>query len=126
MGFDALIRKGVAIADRATASIQAKVTVEAYTGVDDNSQPQYGTGVVVDGIVEDVSIVIKRAGGEDAVAVAKMLVPRSLAINVLDRVTMPDGRITYVIATKGPTDPKTSKPYLRDVWLSLDRYGLTE
>lgn len=117
MGFDALVRKLVPIADKMTLSMQPKVTHIPF-----KSQTVQGT-VAMGGTVKRPAHVelkaqsVRSMSGEFVMSKAKITFLRSVAIDTRDTLILPDGTTGPIIAVNGYMDPATSLGYVTEVYL---------
>lgn len=127
MGLDAIVRSGVALANRITDSLQVDVTHEAWTGDDKYVKPTFAAAVTRSAIVEMRPRLRRLASGKEvmAYAVVTFLVPiaangaagRREPIDPRDRITLPDGFTGPILEAVGVTDPTTNRPYVLEVVL---------
>jgi hypothetical protein len=127
MGYDALIRSGISAAATVTASLQANVLHEAWTGIDAYGEPTYAAGIQRKAIVLRDAIMKRDRGGEWVQTQAEILFlkpfvsngapGRNGPIDIRDRITLPDGFTCPIVETEGLFDPSTSAPYFAEVWL---------
>lgn len=129
MGLDALVRKGVALANRTTASLQVTVTHEAWTGQDGYAAPAFAHGPISrQAIVEEGARPRRSSTGDVVMTRAKVtfvgpIAPdgspnRNEPIDQRDRITLPSGFSGPIVDMEGiPADPATGSPYLFSVWL---------
>lgn len=129
MGYDALVRSGMAIANKATASLQVPVIVEPFDRFDKNTKPLY-----LDPILPTPTAIVKLttrliqesksqqtagANEEIVVAAAKITFVRNIAIKKRDRITTPDGISGPVVAVSGLADPAGGF-YGPTVWITKE------
>lgn len=129
MALDSLIRRGVAVADRLTASLQPDVTHEAWTGQDGYGAATYAAGVARAAIIEQKQRLHRTSNGREVVTKAKITILRPITpngaagrtepIDVRDRFTLPDGSTGPIVDIGGFTDAGTGRPYFAEVWLGL-------
>jgi hypothetical protein len=129
MGFDALVRKGMAIVNKATLSLQVPVIVEPFDQVDKNTKPLYLDPILPTptAIVKLTTRVIQTgnkaqtsgANEEVVVAAAKITFVRNIAIKKRDRITTPDGISGPVVAISGLADPAGGF-YGPTVWITKE------
>lgn len=127
MGFDALVRSGVAIASKVTASLQDDVVHEQWTGLDAYGQPTYGPPVTRKAIVLRDSLTKRDRGGDwvQVQCVITILEPfesngaagRNGPVDPRDRMTLSDGFTCPIVEVEGIMDPTVSRPYFSEVWL---------
>jgi len=120
MGLDAVIRNAVALADKVTASLQVDVVHEPFDSVDSYNKPSYLDPVKRKAIVEHTTRVVHSIHGEELLATSKVTFLRNVVIRVRDRVTLPDGSIVFVQATRMVVDPITKNGYVPEAWVGRD------
>ncbi len=126
MGLDAVIRSGVATANKVTDSLQVQVTIRPWIAQDTFGKDTFGSAKKYRALVEQGERQFKTQTGvminvQATVTFLKPIVPngadgRTEPIDDRDIITLPDG-------TTGPTmigepvvvDPKSSKPYFQVV-----------
>lgn len=121
------VRKGVALANSITSSLQAEVSHRAWTGKDSFGDPAYATAVTRPALVELKQRKIRTVNGEEVVARAAVTflhpVPpngaagRREPIDPRDEITLPGGFTGPILDTQGLVDPETDRPYLMEVFL---------
>lgn len=118
MDLSALIRSSVQFADRLTTSLQVKVGIEPFISLDEHVIPTYGAPVSPTpiGIVTETTKTFVQTNGDVVVATAKITFPRNQAVQVKDRITLPDGSQGPVLAVKSPLDP-AGGGYTTEVWI---------
>lgn len=129
MALDTLIRRGVATADRLTASLQPEVTHEAWTGQSVSGAATYAAGVNRSALIEQKQRLHRAGNGREVVTKAKITILRPVApngaagrtepIDARDRFTLPDGSTGPIVDIEGFTDAGTGLPYFAEVWLGL-------
>lgn len=127
MGLDALIRSGVALAKKVTASLQVTVTHEAWTGSDGYGLATYAYPRKRLALVERKQANIRTAGGETVLSRCMVLFlepikangadGRTEPIDTRDRIILPDETTGPILAVNGMIDPTTDRPYYGEVWL---------
>jgi hypothetical protein len=128
MGLDAIVRKGVAIANKATASLQATVQHEAWIGQNVYAAPLYAAAVSRPALVEEGSRPRRTSTGEVLMTRAhvtflKPIEPNGAAdrvepIDPRDRITLPSGTTGLIVDMDGmPVDPESGRSFLYGVWL---------
>lgn len=124
-GFADLVRNGVALADSLTATLQANVTYEAWTGRDGFGEPIYAAATLVPALVERTSkMVIDSAGrqirAEHVISFLRPIAANGAAgrdepIDARDRITLPDGSTGIIAAVDTLVDPDTGAGYYHTV-----------
>ena len=122
MALDAIVRKGVSLANRLTADLQDTVTHEAWIGHDGFGKPQYDPAIISrQAVVEMDQRLIRLADGQEVQQRARVTVigpitgngakGRKEPVDPRDRITLPDGTIGPILDVKGVSDPTTGAPY---------------
>jgi hypothetical protein len=122
MALDSLLRKGVALANRVTASLQVEVSHSAWIGSDSYDKPAFALPVPYDAIVERGKKAVRTTTGEEIVPryVITFLRPierngtagRDEPIDPRDLLTLPDGTSGKILQLPdGVLDPATNAPY---------------
>ena len=127
MGFDELVRNGVALAKTLTADIRANVTHEAWISRDVHAKPTYAAGVVRSGIVEQKQVWVKTPTGNHVETRPTILILEPIAdngaatrrepIDPRDRFTLPDGSKAFAVDVEFIVDPSTGDPYAYQITL---------
>lgn len=127
MPLDSIVRKAVAIADKVTLSLQATVTISAWTGQssDGRGGSTYASPVTAQAIVEFGGTIIDSTGRE-VETFAHLTFPRPLApngtagrqepIDPRDKITVA-GRTRPIMKVEGFVDPTINRPFMTEVWL---------
>jgi hypothetical protein len=126
MALDSLVRKGVALANKLTTSLQLEVSHEAWIADDGEGQPQYALPVPYTAIVEEGGKARRSPTGEVVYPQFSLtfLTPiepngasgRQEPIDPRDRLTLPDGRTGPILgAPSGVADPETNAAYAKEV-----------
>lgn len=121
MALDAIVRSVVATANRVTASLQATVTHEAWTGKDVYNKPSYAAGVARQALVEWEPELQRKADSEQIRCRARLtflqpITPQGTAgrrepIDPRDRITLANGYSGPILRVPGLEDPSTALPY---------------
>jgi hypothetical protein len=117
MGFDALIRSGVALADKLTADLQPIVQYSSYTGQSGKGGSTYATAVPIHAIIEYGGFLRQTTDGKFIQTIAHITFLQSISINTKDRIVLPNGTTGPIADTKGVIDPTTNTGYVTEVWL---------
>lgn len=121
MDLSALVRKAAQIADRLSASLQVAVQIEPFLSLDEHVRPTYAAPVspTPTAVVTETTRTFAQTNGDVVVATAKLTFPRNQAVNVKDRVTLPDGSFGPVLSVKKPLDP-AGGGYITEAWIGKD------
>jgi len=135
MGFDDLVRNGIALANTLTSTLQVLVTHEAWTGQDGYGKPTFAAAISRTAIVEHKQRWIRN---RDATIMAVLpsvtfLGPiadngaanRAEPIDPRDRITLPDGTTGPIQDVKFIMDPATNRPYMYEVALGTNTSGMS-
>ncbi len=127
MGFDTLIRNGIALAKTLTADIRVTCTHEAWTGRNVNAKPTYAAGVARSGILEQKQVWVKTPTGNQIETRPTFLILEPIAdngastrrepIDPRDRFTLPDGSKAFAVDVAFIVDPSTGDPYAYEITL---------
>lgn len=127
MGLASIFTKGVAIADKVTATAQVTVRHYAWIGVGSSGEPVYASPVSRKAIVELNERHYKNATGEEVVQKASVLFPRPITpngaterrepIDPRDKIVLPSGYTGPIRTVQGVVSPLTSGPYALEVTL---------
>jgi hypothetical protein len=131
MGYDSILRSGIATLDRATKSLQVAVTHEAWISADAYSKPEYDDPVTLMAVVTMRQVQRKLPDGREVVHRATLMFTQPVAANGAegrrepidprDRITLPSGFAGVIIDVRGPVDPSTDAPYVLRVELGEAR-----
>lgn len=120
------VRSGVAIADKATKTLQSSVSYERFTGQDAFGDPSHATAVTLRAIVDWRQRQVRTSTG---VLTVSRAVVTFLDIDALltatsnngidhnDIITLPDGDTGPILDTGGFIDPGTGIPLATEVYL---------
>ena len=127
MGFEDVIRTGVATAASVTASLQVVVQHASWIGVRGQGEPLFTAFIGRRALVEQKASSLRNASGETVVSRAKLTLldpivrqgadGRREAIDPRDLFILPDGTTGPILAVNGLLDPSTGLPYLLEVYL---------
>ncbi len=133
MGLETTLRKGVAIADKLTKSLQVEVTHKRWTGTDDDGEDVLDIGISLKAIVEFKTKFLRRTGGqqyntaEESIQRATITIigpvtdfvaeGRTNPIDVRDQFILPDGSSGPILNVEGVVDPSTGSPYSYEISL---------
>lgn len=97
MGFDALIRSGIALADSLTRQgLQATVLHEAWASQNAYGEAAYAVGVSRRAVVADSTEMIRTDRGEERLARYRVLFLGAVAVDGRDRLTI-GGRVSPIL-----------------------------
>jgi hypothetical protein len=129
MGYDTLIRNGVALAKSMTSSLQVTVTVNHWRGQDSYGRPTIVTQTY-QALVERNARNIKMRDGQEVTAKSYILFLEPIAattpltgqtrenpIDERDQIILPDGQTGPILAVNGFMDGGTGAPYYTEVYL---------
>lgn len=119
MGYDALIRAGVALADRLTGSLQAPVTHRAWVSQSTTGAVTYAAPTTALAIVEHRQQLVRATDGREVMASTRLTFLRPLALDPKDQLTLADGTRLMILALEGLLDPGaavTGRSYYRQAW----------
>jgi hypothetical protein len=122
MSFATTIRKGVALADKLTASLQVTVKHYHWTGTGDQGEAVYTSNYTPRKAVVEYHQRLRRlVGGQEVMQQAVITFPRPILahgatgrvepIDSRDKLVLPDGNYFPILDVEGVLDPKTGKPY---------------
>ena len=112
-----IVTSAVAIADRATASLQAVVQHAAFDGTYSASgEPGHATPVARRAIVEAKQELRRDKDGTERMSRWKLTFVEPLAVNLLDLFTLPDGTTPALLALAAPID-SAGAPFIQEVWV---------
>jgi hypothetical protein len=118
MGLAEVLRGGVALADRLTASLQATVSHEAWSGNNADGEATYAAPVNRQAIVEEGRRPRALANGDVVVVKAHILFLRPTAVDARDRFTTPSGVTGPIVDTDHVmNDPAALAGYYAGVWI---------
>jgi hypothetical protein len=117
MGFDALIRSGVALADSLTKQgLQATVSHEAWTGQNAYGEASYGAVVSRRAVVTDATTLVRDDKGDEVVARYRILFLGDVTVGPLDRLTLPSGRVTPILRVDSGVLADDATKFVTEVW----------
>lgn len=135
MGFDSLVRKGVALANKITNALQVDVTHKRWTGTDVGGEDIIDGGVTLSALVEFKTKRLGRTGGQQyntaeeeiQQAVITIVGPitdlvatgRTNPIDSRDQFILPGGETGPILNVEGIVDPNTGSPYMYEVSLGV-------
>lgn len=115
-----VVRNGVAIASSVVDSLKVSITVDPWNGTyDDYGKPNYGTPVAYTVIQEDRLKHIRRDDGVVVLGVSKLIFLERVAINSLDKITLPDGTVAPIVVIEGFPDADLGGTFYKQVWVGL-------
>lgn len=127
MALNDIIRKGVATAKSVTKSLQADVTLEAWTGNDGVGGSTFASAVTFPALVERKQKMIRTSTGEQALSTHSVLFigpvddngadGRQEPIDPRDKITLPDGTTGKIVGVETVVDPATGAGYYQQVWM---------
>ncbi len=115
-----MVRSVVRTAKVAVGDLPSTITHEPWASQDEYGKPTYGTAVSRDAVVEIRTKAIRNTGGELVMARASVQFLEDVAIDMRDRLTLPDGTTSPIVAITGVIDPSTTSPYSQVVWIGQD------
>lgn len=131
MGLDSVVRAGIRIADKVTKTLQADVTLEAWTGTGRGGVSTFAAAVAIPALVEIKQRLIRDTKGNLVMSRAnvtftKPIVPngatgRREPVDPRDKITLPDEETGLILDVEGMTDPSTSAPYMLQIFLGAAR-----
>jgi hypothetical protein len=123
-----IVRSGVALADKLTASLQSTVTIEAWIADDLTSPmpaPVFAEPIRHAAIVEQRAEAVRTVSGETVMTKAQVTfihpitpngaVGRIEPIDPRDRIILADGTTGAIVLNTGLVNPATGGPYLQQV-----------
>lgn len=124
-GLADLVRKGVAIADRVTGTLQVEVRHYACTGHDEYGKPVHSSSPVKRKAIVDRKQKLLRTGasdgnggrGEEVLAQIYIGFLRPVTVSTLDKFVLPDGTTGPTLSAEGFVDADTETGYYAEVWL---------
>lgn len=127
MGFDTLVRNGVALTKKLTASLQVVCTHEAWISRDVHAKPTYAAGVARSGVLEQKQVWVKTPTGNHIETRPTFLILEPISdngaltrrepIDPRDRFTLPDGTKAFAVDVEFIVDPSTGDPYAYQITL---------
>lgn len=119
MALDDLIRKGVALANSQTASLQVTVLHSHWDGVslDAYGNPAMGAPVARKALYERKQKLIRTLAGDEVMSQGYMAFLEPVTIHPNDVLMPPDGRTGPILNMSGFVDAGTGQPFLQEVWL---------
>lgn len=118
MGFAKLIRDGVALANKMTEDIQAKVIHRAYLSSTGSGKKLYSPDVSRPAIVDWEQRQIRTLSGNLSVSRATVtFLDPSVVVDDNDIIILPDGTTGPILDMSGFIDSGTGHPYLTKVFL---------
>lgn len=123
MGFASLLRNGVALIDSLTADLQANVQHWAFVssngrGGDTFNPPLGSPGTALPCIVDYRSKQHALTDGRIINVIATLTFPRPVAIDVRDRIVLPNGQTAPIQTSPGSVvDPTTGAGYFTEVMM---------
>lgn len=122
MGLASVLRTGVRVAKRVTATLQVPVQVSPRTGQDVYNKPTYGVAATHDAIVDYTTRLITDRNGQQKVSLADITFLEDVSIAVDDKVVLPGGVTGPILRLSKPGDPGTADGaggYITQVWLGF-------
>lgn len=130
MGFDDLVRNGIALANSMTADLQATVQHRRWIGQSTAGKPTYATAVQRQALVERRQRRVRMVDGQEILSEATVSFLEPLAaytptvtgrrdpIDERDELVLPDGTTGPILKTDdGLFDPVTRRTYMHVVYL---------
>lgn len=129
MALDAIVRKGVSLADKITKGLQVPVVFEAWISDDTYAKRIYAPPITLLAIVEYGVFMRNVGAGRQIQASAHVTFTTPLTANgspgrrepidTRDRFTLPGGNVQTIADIKGFLDSQTQLPYVAEVWLGV-------
>jgi len=127
MGFDSLVRSGVALANTLTTSLQTTVEHSAWTASDGRGAPVFASSVSRPALVEYKQKAVRTSTGETVLSTSKVTIlgpveetsatGREGPIDPRDKIVLSDGTTGPIVAVNGLLDPLTNQPYMYEVYI---------
>lgn len=119
MKIASLIRKGVKLADKLTATdMQSMITLRRSTGENGYGALTYGELETIPAIVDYTSHMLTGTGGESINVAATVLILDATIepISVEDLITLPNGYTGPIISAPGSVnDPSVDRPFVQEI-----------
>ncbi|MBW2561268.1 MAG: hypothetical protein JRE40_10505 [Deltaproteobacteria bacterium] len=74
------------------------VTIEPFTGVNVNGEPQYGAAVQYSAFVQRRTRLVRDRAGQEVVSTAQVYLDGSVDVGIQDRITLPDGSQPVILS----------------------------
>ncbi len=103
MGLDAIIRNGVAIADKITKPLQGTVTRQVWSG-QVNGVDQYDTTLEERCLVDRKQRIIRTIDGQETACRALLTYVQPVLVGLHDRITLADGTTGPILDVNGLED----------------------
>lgn len=128
MGYDTILRKGVAILDQQTSSLQDTVEFYAWESSGVYGEPQYSAQpIMMQAIVEERQVLRRMMDGTEVAQRAAIIVPRPIPpngapgrrepVDPRDKIVLPNGFTGPILYVNGVMDPDTNAPYSYEIVL---------
>ena len=127
MGYDDLIRDGIALARSLTLDLQPSLNWLRWQSQDSFGTPTYAATVAVRAIVERVNRLIKLSDGREVMITSRIYILEPLTalaasgrrnpIDERDIFVLPDGTSGPIVDIDGLIDAGTNAPYYHQVYL---------
>ena len=127
MGLDQIVTDGISLAKDLTGDLQPNVTIEPWTGSNNEGEATYGTGVTFAAVVEKKQRLVRDFNGVERVATAVVTILQAITadgtanrrepVDPQDRVTLADGEIGKILRVEGMISKATGAPYMVQIWL---------
>lgn len=122
-----IVRKGVAIADKSSNSLQPQVSIERWLGSDEFGKDSYDSPLLVDALIVQKQQPHFMDNGESVstkayIAILRPLPPLEIErridpIDAKDKVTLPDGTTGPIVDATGFVDKGTGRPFFSEIWI---------
>lgn len=117
MGFDAVIRAGVAVADALTKQgLQATVAHASHAGVNAYGEPTYSAPVNRRAVVADTRETIRTDEGAEVVARYRITLLEAVAVGSEDKITLPSGVVTPILRVDAGVLDDAGSGFVTEVW----------
>lgn len=134
MGYEDIIRNGVATADRLTKSLQPRVKLRRWQSGGGYEGEKFAAPIYVRAIV-NMELRDHHTGSGQVIATRAHImvlerigregnVGRIEPVDRRDEITLPDGSTGPIVEVGGPgIDPDTNLPYLVEIWIGASGAG---
>ena len=113
-----LVHNMVKVARKELVGLAAMVMHSKAVSTDAYGNIEYGASVEVKAfIVRKQKQVLRAPDGREVISPCQVLIPESYEVDVIDRITLPDGTAPAIVEVRPLLDDK-GKPYITEVLLS--------
>lgn len=128
IGLRQLVEQVIAIADEATGGptgLQSTITIHPYTGETLYGVDTYGTPETVPAFVSYKQAPVQSRTGQTIISKASVIILKKLtrAIDINDKIVLPDGTSGPIIDVSGFANPDTSKPFTNKIFIGKEPTG---